>query len=245
MSPEIILLLVGAFAAAFVSGTAGFGDALIASAVWLHVLAPAETVPLVVSCFFVMHIFMLASMWRRLSFKYLWPFLVGGTIGVPLGTELLRIVEPDTFKRVAGIGLMIYGAVMLWATALPHITRGGRPLDGAVGMVGGVLGGFAGLSGFVPGVWCTQRGWSRAEARGVTQPLILTMHGMAFGWLAVGGMVPPETGTRFLFAMPAIAIGAWLGVKLYGYFNEVRFRQCVLTVLFIAGAILLLTPGGA
>lgn len=245
MSPEIILLLVGAFSAAFVSGTAGFGDALIASAVWLHVLPPAETVPLVVACFFVMHVFMLAGMWRHLSFKYLWPFLIGGAIGVPFGTELLKLMDPDMFKRIAGVGLMIYGGVMLWASSLPHITRGGRPLDGAVGAVGGVLGGFAGLSGFIPGVWCTQRGWTRAEARGVTQPFILSMHGMALGWLAASGMVAPETGTRFLIAMPMVAVGAWLGVKLYGYFNEVRFRQCVLSVLIIAGAVLLLTPGGS
>jgi len=41
--PEgLVLLLAGAFAGGFASGLAGFAFALVASSLWLHVLAPAE-----------------------------------------------------------------------------------------------------------------------------------------------------------------------------------------------------------
>lgn len=244
MGGEIAIILSGASLAAFVAGAAGFGDALIAAAIWLQFFAPSEAVPLIVSCFFAMHLVMLAMMHGRLDFRHFWPFLVGGTIGVPIGAQLLAIVEPDTFKMVAGAGLVIYGITMLGLANLPHITRGGRPLDAFIGWIGGVLGGFAGLSGFVPAIWCTQRGWTRAQARGVTQPLILSMHGMALGWQAWGGMVNQTTGIRFAIAAPGIALGAWLGVKLYGRFDDKRFRQCVLVMLVGAGTLLLTNPGG-
>jgi len=244
MPAELPLLLTGAFAAAFVSGAAGFGDALIAAAIWLHVLAPVEAVPLITACFFTMHVGMLKLMHRRLDFRHLWPFLIGGAIGVPIGAQMLKLAEPETFKLIAGVGLIAYGIVMLLLRNLPHITKGGRPLDAFVGWIGGVLGGFAGLSGFIPAIWCTQRGWSRDLARGVTQPFIMTMHGMAFAWLAYGGMVNAQTGIRFAFAIPVVAIGCWLGVKLYGHFDDRRFRQVVLVLLIIAGGLLLSNPGG-
>lgn len=244
MGPEIAIILAGAFAAAFVAGAAGFGDALIAAAIWLQFFAPADAVPLIVACFFAMHVVMLALMRKRLDFRYFWPFLIGGAIGVPIGAQLLKIVEPGTFKLVAGAGLVVYGSVMLMLANLPVITRGGRALDGVIGWIGGVLGGFAGLSGFIPAIWCTQRGWPREQARGVTQPYILAMHGMALGWLTVGGLVTSATTNRFLIALPAIALGAWIGVRLYGHFNDKRFRQCVLALLIAAGALLLLNPGG-
>lgn len=244
MWPELALIVAGAFAAAFVAGVTGFGDAVVASAVWLQFLLPVETVTLAVACFFTMHIVMLALMHKRLSFRYLWPFLLGGTLGVPLGTQLLSVMDPQTFKAVAGAFLIVYGIVMLSLSKLPPVTGGGRLLDGTIGGVGGVLGGFAGLSGFIPGLWCSQRGWSKAESRGVTQPYIMAMHGMALGWLALGGMVTATTGTRYLACLPAIAVGAWLGVKLYGRFNDTIFRKSVLCVLTLAGVILVLNPGG-
>ncbi len=238
---EISILLIGGFAAAFVAGAAGFGDALIASAFWLPFFAPAEVVPIAVACFFAMHVVMLVAMRKDLDFKYLWPFVICGAVGVPFGVQLLEMVEPDAFKIGAGVFLMIYGGVMLKLSGLPPFHRGGRVLDGAVGGVGGVLGGFAGLSGFIPGLWCAQRGWTRAEARGVTQPFIMTMHGMAFAWLALAGLVTQQTSMRIGIALPAVALGAWAGVKLYGHFDDRRFRQCVLIVLTLAGAILLFT----
>lgn len=244
MGPEIAILLVGGFAAAFVAGAAGFGDALIAAAIWLQFFSPSDTVPLIVTSFFAMHFVMLALMRKRLEFRHLWPFLVGGAIGVPIGAQLLKIAEPETFKLVAGSGLMVYGIVMLMLSNLPVIKAGGRLLDGFVGWIGGVLGGFAGLSGFIPAIWCTQRGWSRDQARGVTQPYILAMHGMALGWLTYAGLVSETTMTRVGVALPAIAVGALIGVRLYGRFNDQKFRQCVLIMLVGAGALLLLNPGG-
>ena len=43
------MLVMGAFAAALAVGAAGFGDALIAAAFWLHVMGPSEAVLLIVT----------------------------------------------------------------------------------------------------------------------------------------------------------------------------------------------------
>ena len=46
-------------------------------------------------------------------------------------------------------------------------------------LAGGVLGGFAGLSGVLPTIWSGLRAWPKARQRGTYQPYVLTMHGLA------------------------------------------------------------------
>lgn len=247
MSPDIApiaIIVLGAFTAAFVAGVAGFGDAIVASAIWLQFLSPVDTVALCVSAFFVMHVFMLIGMWRQLNVSRVLPFLIAGAIGVPVGAKLLTQVPPEAFKLGAGIFLIVYAGAMFKLLDMPPLRRGGQGLDIAVGWIGGVLGGFAGLSGFVPGFWCQQRGWPKAIARGVTQPYIMAMHGMAFGWLMFDDQVSSATADRLLVALPAIAVGAWIGIRLYRSFNERKFRQTVLAALAGAGVLLVLNPGG-
>ena len=95
MDFEFLLIPGGAFLAALAVGVAGFGDALIAAALWLLVLSPAEAVPLVVSTGLVIHIIPLVRLRRALEYTRLGPFLIGGTLGVPVGSWLLGTVNPE------------------------------------------------------------------------------------------------------------------------------------------------------
>lgn len=243
MPENLWALWAGAGLASFSVGVAGFGDALIAAAIWLQVLAPQAAVPLITSTGFALHAFCLTALRRELDFSRLWPFLVGGFLGVPLGVWCLKIADPTAFRGVMGVFLVVYGVTLLLLPRLPAIVRGGRPLDGAIGGIGGVLGGFAGLSGFIPAVWCGQRGWAPETQRGVTQPFILAMHGLAVAWLAVGGFIDREVGIKLLWCLPATALGLWLGLRFYGRLDAVRFRKVVLGLLSAAGVMLLVGAG--
>jgi len=43
----------------------------------------------------------------------------------------------------------------------------------------------------------------------------------------------------FVIGLPALAIGAWAGLKLFGKLNDQAFRRIVLGLLLISGASLL------
>ena len=47
------------------------------------------------------------------------------------------------------------------------------------------------------------------------------MHGQALGSLAVAGLVDVKMAERYLWCLPALLVGAWVGLKLYGHLNEV------------------------
>lgn len=240
MPIEFLLVPAGAFLGALAVGAAGFGDALIAAALWLHIMGPREAVPLLVTTGLVIHLIPLLRLHRALDYSRLMPFLVGGTLGVPVGSWLLGIADPAVFRAGVGGFLVIYSLVFLFRPPQGGFAAGGRAADGAIGLVGGVLGGLAGLSGIVPTVWSALRGWSRAEQRGIFQPFILAMHGMALAWLAWGGMVDARTAINFLWCLPGIAAGSWLGLKLYGRLDDKQFQRIVLVLLLVLGAILLI-----
>ena len=102
-SLALALLVLGALAGGFVSGLAGFGTALAALGIWLYVLPPSLAVPLVVICSIVGQSSTLPEIWRFIDFKLVWPFLIGGLAGVPLGTMLVAHADPIIFKLIVGV----------------------------------------------------------------------------------------------------------------------------------------------
>src|SRR3546814_7469951 len=79
-----------------------------------------------------------------------------------------------------GIFLVFYAISQLSGlTRLAIGAWGGRPSDAAVGVGGGILGGFAGLSGPLPLIWLQLRGGPSAEQRAVYQPFNLIVLAIA------------------------------------------------------------------
>src|ERR1700760_1773557 len=102
------LLFAGALAGGFVSGLAGFGTALMALGLWLYVLPPTVAVSLILICSVVAQTATLPSMWRNFDLSLVWPFVIGGPLGVPLGTLLIAYADPKVFKLTIGVFLLVF-----------------------------------------------------------------------------------------------------------------------------------------
>jgi uncharacterized protein len=83
------------------------------------------------------------------------------------------------------------------------------------------------------------RGWSPAEQRATFQPAGVAVFAMTGLWLGGSGMIGGDTLSLFLIGLPALAIGTWAGLKLFGKLNDAAFRRIVLVLLLISGASLL------
>src|SRR4051794_32805723 len=91
---DLSLFVAGAFAAAFVTGLAGFAFAIVAAAAWLHFLPPTQATALIVAYGLIVQGVSVWKLRRAIVWHRLLPFLIGGAIGVPLGVELLRLASP-------------------------------------------------------------------------------------------------------------------------------------------------------
>jgi len=238
------LLFAGALAGGFVSGLAGFGTALMALGLWLHVLPPTVAVSLVLICSVAGQTSTLPSMWRSFDLSLVWPFVIGGLLGVPIGTMLVAHADPLVFKRTIGVFLLMF-PVALYFSAPLSLTIGGRFADAAIGFAGGILGGLAGLSGPLPILWASVRGWGKDERRGIFQTFNWTVLFVALCLQIAGGRVGSDVLWFAALALPCTIIGAWLGARLYHALNDRNFRDIVLGLLFLSGATLIWNSIGA
>jgi uncharacterized membrane protein YfcA len=231
----LVLLFLGALAGGFVSGLAGFGTALMALGIWLYVLPPSIAVPLVLICSVIGQSATLPSMWRTFDLTLVWPFLIGGLAGVPLGTMLVAHADPQIFKLSIGALLLVFPTALYFQRTPMAFSFGGRPADAVIGFAGGILGGLAGLSGPLPILWASLRGWGKDERRGIFQTFNWTVLAAALCVQAAAGLVEGQVIWLALLALPGTILGAWLGARVYRALSDRNFRDVVLGLLFLSG----------
>jgi uncharacterized protein len=229
------VLMSGALAGGFVSGLAGFGTGLVALGIWLYVFPPSIAVPLVIICSVVSQTAALLTFWRQIDFKLVWPFLVGGLAGVLPGTMLVAHADPRLFKLGVGVLLLVFPTALYFNRRPLALTFGGRAADGLVGFAGGVLGGLAGLSGPLPTLWASVRGWGKDERRGVFQMFNWTILTAALCLQTGAGLITQEVARFGLLALPGTIVGSWLGARAYRALSDKSFRDVVLGLLFLSG----------
>lgn len=200
---------------------------------------PATATALVLICSITAQCQTIPKIWHAVDIPRIWPMLLAGVIGVPLGVSLLAHVEPGAFRFTIGVFLIVFSVVMLIGGGRIAIAYDGRLADIAIGLGGGVLGGLAGLSGPLPTMWATLRGWGKDQRRGVFQTFNLVILAVALVVLVVRGMVTREAWWLVVWALPGTFCGAWLGHRCYRRLSDRRFQQLVLTLLGISGITLI------
>src|SRR5215472_2910508 len=83
------LFLIAAFVGGFASGVAGFAMGFIVSGVWLHIFTPLQTTALIVGYALVTQGYGVWKLRQALVWRNIAPFVIGGVLGVPIGTLLL------------------------------------------------------------------------------------------------------------------------------------------------------------
>lgn len=230
------VVLAGALTAGFITGFSGFGTALVASAFWYFALPAAMVPPLVTLLGVAGQLMGVASFRAAFDWRRVWPYLAGGVPGVPAGVALLGLASPVALKLAVGLLLVAYAGWQLSGRLRPGLGGwGGRPADAAVGFGGGVLGGFAGLSGPLPIVWLQLRGGPSPDQRAVYQPFNLMILSLAAASMAAVGHVDGAVLIVAAACLPLSLTGAWLGLRLFRRSGEALFRRVVLGLLLVSG----------
>jgi len=236
------LFLLAAFLGGFASGLAGFAMGFVVSAIWLHVITPVQTTTLIVGYGLWTQGYGVWKLRHSLRWRNVAPFIIGGTVGVPLGTMLLTYIDAAYLRSGVGLLLVVYG---IYGLAQPAFQpwQAGVAADGGIGFLNGVLCGLTGLPGFVITIWCQLRGWTKDLQRAVFQPVMLAAIVVTAISLSVTGAVTADTVKLYLLGLPALLAGLWLGFKLYGKLDDVAFRKLLLLLLLVSGLALIVAHG--
>ena len=234
----LMVTLVAIFAGSFAAGLAGFAFSATAGAILFHWVAPVEAVPLLLVCSITTQLFSVASLWRTMQWRQCLPYLAGGLVGIPVGARLLENFNSHTFAAGFGLFLICYSTYMLLRPNLAF-RAGGRFAEVAAGFAGGITGGATAFPGAIPTIWCNIRGLSKVEQRGIVQPFILLMQIATLVYFSKMGILASGTWTSYIWCLPAVIGGTWLGLKLFNRVDDVRFRRLILLFLLVSGATLM------
>ncbi len=238
MSVELAVMVGACFVAAFASGMAGFAFNLVAAGILFHILPPQQTAPVLVLGSFIIQLGTIGVVLPAMRWAVLRPYVIGGALGTPLGVVVLRMTSAEAITTGIGVLLVVYAGYTLARIALkraPHAFTTGPLPDAGIGFAGGVLGGIGGFSGALPAMWGDLKGLRKDEARAIFQPFIIAMQALAAIGLFAGGFFTAESALRLLACLPALAAGAWLGVRAYGLIPAEGFRLVLLSLLLLSG----------
>lgn len=232
-------LLFGAALGGFINGFAGFGTALFASGIWFAVL-PFEVVPpLIVFSAMAGQVVGLVRLSACLSFSKAWPLISGGLIGVPLGTFALFLIAPNAIKGFIATLLIAYA---LWQIFGSKLTIAPQPIyrERIVGLLGGVLGGLAGLTGPLPLIWCQLQNLSAGEQRTRYQPFNLVILSAAFASMIGFGVITADVLKLAALSLPMTLIATLCGLWVFGRTSEATFKTAILWLLLVSGVAILI-----
>ena len=202
---DLILFAAGTFAAALVTGVAGFAFGIVAAAVWLYFLPPAQTTALIVAYGLIVQGI---SVWKlRRSIQ-----------AGPAAAVFARRGDRRADRRRAA-ALDLAGDPAHFgrgrADAFQPLQPGAAAARAGAGRQGGGRGESAystALSAARPGSpgsssrsGARLRGWPRDEQRAAFQPIGVGVFLMTGLWLGGLGLVSADTLRLFVIGLPAAA----------------------------------------
>lgn len=231
----IALFLIATFFGGLTSGLTGFAAGLVVSGVWLHIITPLQTAVLIAAYGVVNQGYGIWKVRHALRWSRILPFVVGGAFGVPLGAYLVTYINPAHLRVGVGALLIAYSTYNL---ARPTFTpiKSNAAVDAGIGALNGLLGGLTGLGGVISTIWVQLGGGPKDAQRAVFQPVLFITMTMATLTFAAGGhLFNADILKLFLMGLPALLLGLWVGVKLYGKLDDAAFRKAILVLLLISG----------
>ena len=193
--------LLAAFLGGLASGIAGFAMGFVVSGIWLHIITPIQTTTLIVGYGLWTQGYGVWKLRHTLKWRQVAPFIIGGAIGVPVGTMLLTSINPAYLRTGVGVLLVLYSIYGLAQPAFKPI-KAGVPADAGIGVLNGLLAGVTGLPELIVTIWSQLRGWPKDVQRTVFQPVMLAAIVMNAVTLSLAGAVTAETVELYVLGLP-------------------------------------------
>lgn len=221
--------MVGVLAAAVLRGFTGFGFGLAAVPLLSLALPPAAVVPLVVSLQVVVGLGGLRGAVRQCDWGSVRRLVPGQLLGVPIGVVILSVLPPDPVRLL--IGAMIGVSVLLLhrGTRLPR--NPSRLLSGAVGLVAGIISGFASMGGPPIIVYLMAQGHSPQRLRATAIVYFFVAGGVTAIPMVARGLITMQTLLWTAACLPVLFGGSWLGTLLFRRAHPRHHRLTALATL--------------
>ncbi len=233
MSLTLVTAAAVLLLAAFTQSLTGFGLALVSMPLLSMVMSLPQATALVAAVSLGVEMVILWQHRAHLRWQPVRRLVLASFVGVPLGVILLRRLPEAWMLRGLGALLAAYGLYALSGKPLPDLQAPGW--GWAAGFVAGALGGAYNTSGPPVILYGHARGWPPETFKANLQAFFLASSSMVFAAHLAAGDIGAATWKQAVFALPALALGLWLGRRAAAFLPPEGFRKMVLVALVLLG----------
>jgi len=233
----IVILALGATAGGFVNGLAGTGTALFSLGLYLMVLPPITAVAVVAVLAVlagVPGVWIVRSEIKENKLKLL-QFALPGLLGVPLGVMFLDSIDSETLRLSIAALLILYGGYFSFRAVLPAIETSMPKVDASVGLIGGILGGLASVSGAIPVMWLSMRPWTKGQIRAVLQPFNMLILSVTVTLLFFKGAYDATAVNALVITLPIALLASQVGIAVFKRLSDMSFRRLLVGLSLLMG----------
>ncbi len=228
-----IIILIGSI----IRGYAGFGFSAIVVAGASFFLPTREVVPLVLFLEIVASIQMAAQVRKDVNWKIVLSILAGSILSIPLGQYVLLWVPVEPMRITAALLLLISVALIATGTSFPvkHEPRGWF----LIGTLSGFMNGLLAMGGMWIMIFLLGSGIKIVTLRASLVALFFITDSYAAFSGTGQGLVNSTIVVRFIWVLPALSLGVWIGSSKFQGSSADTYKKVVLLVLTALAVMLL------
>lgn len=220
-------------ASMFVMRMAGFGNALIAMPLLIGILGLERAAPLMNVVGFVGLAIALAQMWRHLTLRDIWRWVVGAAVTLPIGVRMIGVIPDDVIRLMLG-GLVVVFAVYRLAN-FPPLPIKNENWGIVAGLIAGFFSGIVNIPGPPVVIYAESQDWEPDRFRMNTMSFFLVTSVYSFVNRVMVGQVTWEVVGLSLSSLPFVAVGLFLGWWVSKRIDREAFKRLVLVLLLVIG----------
>lgn len=242
-SQQLFALISAGFLGGLAFGMTGFAYGVIVSLLLLNFFPHHDVVFIIVFGGTILNLTALPRFWESINFKKASPYLVGASVGVPLGFYALRASNAETIRTISIILILSYCIFALRQVKREPIAmtqNEGFAIDGIVGLLGGVIGGLSGLGPLLPSIWYGMRGHDKDTVRGLIQVFGIYVQGLTLSIFLATGTIQIKSISSLFPLVPAILIGSSIGIKIFNSISTIIFKWIVIWLSLIGSMLMLI-----
>lgn len=225
------------FVSTFVRSAVGFGDALLAMPLLGLVMGLRVASPVVAITGFTVSLIILLVDRDEIDLKSAWRLIAASMVGIPFGLLLLNHAPEHLVKSLLGFVLIIYGCSNLITPKFPFLRY--ELYAFPFGFIAGILGGAYNTSGPAVAIYGTMRRWTPDYFRATMQCYFLFSGCVTIAGHGLAGLWTSLVWHLFLWSLPAIGLGIYLGGKVSRWIPQPMFNQIIFILLIFVGGLFL------
>ena len=234
--PDALTTLIAGLAAIFLASTtqglAGFGFAIVSVPIMIIFISPKMVVPIIVMQAILINLLILIEARKWLDLKRIWPLIVAGIAGIPVGTYLLVVLDVNVLRVF--IGSVIAPFAIAYMVGFSKQVKNEKLAFAPIGFISGLLGASTSIGGPPVILFFVNQGVDKQTFRANLVAYYLVVSLVVILAFVLSGVITTTVIQYAIWFLPATLLGTITGIKLAHKIDEKLFRKIALIVVTIA-----------